>query len=237
MLAFSSDALRTVTSSSSSSSASPSSSSSPGALSPEAPLSLPPFSLRISRFSSPSCRSKTVSRSSSSVRFVIFELSSSESFCTCTNFWSSRCTSCSLVETSSASSASWHSGTESSEKPAATMSASAEAEAGQRLLAPPKNDLKRVPGPPPSCGVARISSDTASCTPATRAWTSGESSAARGSSRSSIVATRKGAVCVRRCTLNLCRPSTVSPTEATSWSPAFEVTFVCEATLHNVPTV
>mmetsp|Transcript_47717 Transcript_47717/g.136285 ORF Transcript_47717/g.136285 Transcript_47717/m.136285 type:complete len:237 (+) Transcript_47717:782-1492(+) len=197
-----------MSSSSSSWSSASSSSASPG---------LPVLSFRISRCSSCSWRRRTVSRSSSSVRFCILELISWESRCTSATRFTRSSTSSRRPATSKASRTRWRSATESCCRPAAIMSASTAAELGQRTRFPAP---KRPRSAPPRPWGSRRSSWTSCCRRCASARASAPSSR---SSTSLTVATRKGEVCVKACTSKRDWPSTCSVTTLSSLSPTFVV--------------
>mmetsp|Transcript_59273 Transcript_59273/g.173363 ORF Transcript_59273/g.173363 Transcript_59273/m.173363 type:complete len:252 (-) Transcript_59273:252-1007(-) len=217
----------------SSSSSSSSSSGSPPSSPASPPASPRPLSLRISRWSSWSCRRRTVSRSSSSVRLCIFELISRESLWTSRTRRARSRTSSRRSRTSAVSRTCWRSAMESCERPAAVMSASTEAEAGQRArFWLPKRPRREPAGAEPwrSCGEPLCSSS------ATAPWTSctsGPSSSAPPapcrSCSSLTLATRKGEVCAKLCTSNLAWPSTDRVTTLTSLSPTFVLLCAWEA--------
>mmetsp|Transcript_440 Transcript_440/g.1048 ORF Transcript_440/g.1048 Transcript_440/m.1048 type:complete len:214 (+) Transcript_440:2077-2718(+) len=164
----------------SSSSSSASSPSSPG--SPSAPATSPerlPLSFRISRCSSFNCLRSTVSRSSSFVRLCILELISLDSFCTSTTLLTKSRISCRRFLTLTVSNTCWRSAMESCESPAAIMSTSTEAEAGQRT--PPRllllnrllNEPPALPPPCPCADASLSNSTTSCCTPCISSFTSG----------------------------------------------------------------
>mmetsp|Transcript_60764 Transcript_60764/g.178246 ORF Transcript_60764/g.178246 Transcript_60764/m.178246 type:complete len:251 (-) Transcript_60764:301-1053(-) len=231
MFAFFRDMRRDPMSSSSSSPSSPSSEpESPPSLGPPAPP-LPLLSLRNSFLRSPSCRRSTVSRSSSSLRFCIFELISFESFWTSTTFLMRSWTSSRRFGISNVSSTCWRSTIDSCASPAAIMSARTDAEAGHRTrLLLPKKFFRAPPAPP--CGEASLrSSVTFCCTPCISALTSAEASEASRSSSRSIVATWNGAVWVNFCTRKRVWPSMDRVTTLTSLSPTLDVLCAWEAIL------
>mmetsp|Transcript_81112 Transcript_81112/g.173490 ORF Transcript_81112/g.173490 Transcript_81112/m.173490 type:complete len:211 (-) Transcript_81112:8-640(-) len=128
---------------------------------------------------------------------------------------------------------------ESCAKPAAIMSARTDAEEGHLTFLFPKRFLRKPLAPPPApWEVGSFSSSvTSCCTFSTSALTSAEVSAPRVSSRSLIVATWKGEVCVNLSTWNLDCPSIESVMTLTSWSPTFVELCACEAMRQYVPTL
>mmetsp|Transcript_34467 Transcript_34467/g.87779 ORF Transcript_34467/g.87779 Transcript_34467/m.87779 type:complete len:238 (+) Transcript_34467:937-1650(+) len=152
-----------ISSSSSSSSSTRSSPSSPSSA-PSPPFP-PLLSFRISRWSSCNCLLRTVSRSSSSERVFIFELISFERRCTSTAFLTKSTTISKRDSTSSVWRTCCFSRTDSCVRPAATMSASTEGEAGQRaLLLVPKRFRRKPPWPAAACGDSLRSSMRLCCT-------------------------------------------------------------------------